>query len=455
MAHTELKTHVFDPVAYRQKEGFFKRLKHFYRSKNINGWVIFYMLIYIVLVIKLVTIQEVGNGLFFAAYSVAVSFYILSRFFLAYFYMHDEVNNHPKIKMVKGYEPTVSFGVPSKNEGENIRETIMRIAQSDYPKNKFDIIAINDGSDDNTLEEMLKAQEEARIIGVNVKVIDWKINKGKRDGMAECVRQSKNDLVIFIDSDSFVEKNTAHELVKYFGDETIAAVAGHGYVANANKNILTKMQAVRYYVAFRAYKSAEALFGSVTCCSGCCSAYKREFVLKVLDSWLHQRFLGVRCTYGDDRSLTNYLLSKGYKTLYAPHAKVHTFVPETFKKFMRQQLRWKKSWCRESFKAGLFMWRKNPIMSISFYLGVILPLLAPIIVIRALLWYPYATGKAPWFYLFGLILMAVIYGLYYYIYTRDRRWVYGVLFATLYTLVLIWQLPYALVNLRDARWGTR
>jgi len=273
--------------------------------------------------------------------------------------------------------------------------------------------------------------------------------------MAECVRQSENEIIVFIDSDSFVKPDTAKELVKYFTDLRVAAVAGHGYVANANVNFLTKMQDVRYFVAFKAYKSAEAIFGSVTCCSGCCSAYRRNYVLKILDKWLNQKFLGVQCTYGDDRSLTNFLLQKGYKTLFAPEAAAYTFVPDTFRKFLKQQLRWKKSWIRESLRAGTFMFKKNPIMMVSFYLGVILPLLAPVIVVRALLWYPYVTGKAPWFYLLGLLLMAVVYGLYYYIFTRDKKWVYGVLFATVYTLILIWQLPWAILNLRDPKWGTR
>ena len=291
--------------------------------------------------------------------------------------------------------------------------------------------------------------------GVKVKIVDWGINKGKREGMAECVKQSENEIIVFIDSDSFVKPNTAKELVKYFTDLRVAAVAGHGYVANANVNFLTKMQDVRYFVAFKAYKSAEAIFGSVTCCSGCCSAYRRNYVLKILDKWLNQKFLGVQCTYGDDRSLTNFLLQKGYKTLFAPEAAAYTFVPDTFRKFLKQQLRWKKSWIRESLRAGTFMFKKNPIMMVSFYLGVILPLLAPVIVVRALLWYPYVTGKAPWFYLLGLLLMAVVYGLYYYIFTRDKKWVYGVLFATVYTLILIWQLPWAILNLRDPKWGTR
>ena len=421
----------------------------YFRKHNINSLIIFFSLIYVVLVIKLVTLQTIDNNILFGAYSILVSFYILSRFGLAYFYEPDAS------LFDKNYSPTVSFAVPSKNEGENIRETIVRIAQTDYPKSKFDIIVINDGSTDNTLGEMLKAKEIAKKIGVNVVVVDWKVNKGKREGMAECIRKSKNDIIIFIDSDSFVDKDTAKELVKYFIDKKVAAVAGHAYVANANKNALTKMQAVRYYVAFKAYKSAEALFGTVTCCSGCCSAYKREYLMDVLDPWLKQSFLGVRCTYGDDRSLTNFLLKKNYTTVYSHEAKAYTFVPDTFRGFMKQQLRWKKSWIRESMKAAQFMWRKNPIMSFSFYLGFALPLVAPIIIFRALIWYPYVTWRLPLFYLFGLALMAVIYGLYYYIHTSDKKWVYGVLFATFYTLILVWQLPWAMLNLRDGSWGTR
>ena len=427
----------------------FKKIKKFYKDRQINVWVIFSVCIYIIFVIKMITIQEIDNNILFGIYSIAVSFYILSRFALAYLYDPDLT------KTSNNYEPTISFAVPSKDEEDNIRETILRIAKTDYPKEKFDIIAVNDGSEDNTLEEMIEAKKIAAKDGVLVKVIDWKVNKGKREGMAECVKQSDKDIIIFIDSDSFVKPNTARELIKYFTTPEVAAVAGHAYVANPDVNFLTKMQDVRYFVAFKAYKASEALFDTVTCCSGCCSAYRKDYVLDVLDDWLKQSFLGVQCTYGDDRSLTNYLLKKGYKALFSPSAIAYTFVPDTFSKFMKQQLRWKKSWTRESLKAGIFMWKKNPIMSISFYLGVILPLLAPIIVVRALVWYPYATGNAPYYYLFGLFLMAVVYGLYYYMYTRDKKWVYGVVFAAFYTIVLIWQLPWAILNIRDPKWGTR
>lgn len=131
----------------------FKKILAFIKNRQINSWLVFFLLIYVVFVIKLITVQKIDNSIIFAVYSVVVSFYILSRFAIAYFYEPDHA------QFDKNYQPTISFAVPSKNEEENIRETILKIAQTDYPKEKFDIIAVNDGSTDNTLEEMMKAKK--------------------------------------------------------------------------------------------------------------------------------------------------------------------------------------------------------------------------------------------------------------------------------------------------------
>jgi hyaluronan synthase len=422
-------------------------IRHKYHETNMNGWLLFFLLIYIVLVFKLITLESLDTQGFFAIYSLVVSLYILSRFVLSYFYEAIEIDTV--------YEPTVAFAIPCKNEEANIAETIFRIAAVDYPKDKCAIVAINDGSTDNTLAEMQRAQKIVEAGGMKIDIVDWSVNRGKRDGMAEAVKRSTQDIIVFIDSDSFIEPTTVKELVKYFVPGRVAAVAGHTDVYNKNANLLTKMQNARYYVSYKAYKASEALFGTVTCCSGCCSAYRRSMLLEVIDPWLEQRFFGVKTTYGDDRSLTNYLLARGYTTVYAPEAQAYTIVPETWSTFLRQQLRWKKSWVRENAKAATFMWKKNPVMSFSFYLGFFLPLFAPIVVIKTLLIMPYLTHQPPYHYVFGLLLMSVIYGVYYYIHRRDHSWIFGILWSSVYSLLLLWQLPWAILTLRDSRWGTR
>lgn len=425
--------------------------KRFLTARNIGIWTLFYFVLYIILLFKFAEIKDIGStALLFHIYSITVFVYIVSRFGIAYYYqIHYQV-------VKNRYQPTVTFAVPTLNEEKVIKDTILHIARSNYLKDKFNVIVVNDGSTDNTLKRMYEAKRIAKKqYGIKVEVINWEKNRGKRQGMAECVRRSKNDIVVFVDSDTLVGPDAIRHLVKHFKDPKIGAVAAHGYVANANKNFLTKMQDVRYFVAFKAYKSAEAFFGTVTCCSGCGSAYRRKYVMEFLNEWVNQTFLGVKGTYGDDRSMTNFVLKNGYFTVFEPQAIVHTHVPETFKQFMKQQLRWKKSWIKETLKASTFMWKRHPFMALSFYTSFILTVLSPLVFIRAVVWRPLFNSVSPIYYIIGLLLMVTAYGLYYYAHTKDHKWVYGVIFSIFYQIILIWQLPYALLKLRDGQWGTR
>jgi hyaluronan synthase len=162
----------------------------------------------------------------------------------------------------------------------------------------------------------------------------------------------------------------------------------------------------------------------------------------------------VPSTFGDDRSLTNAIL-RTQAVLYAPDAKARTEVPEGFKKFLRQQLRWKKSWLRENGRACAFMWRKNPITALSFYMGFVLPLLAPLVIARVFLTRPVIDGSTPLWYGAGIFVMAVIFGLFYRLHHRDGVWLYGIAFSVFYVFFLVWQLPYAVLTMRDNSWGTR
>ena len=170
---------------------------------------------------------------------------------------------------------------------------------------------------------------------------------------------AKGELVVFVDSDSFLDPYAIVNLVQPFQDPKMGGVAGRTDVANTYTNALTRMQSVRYYIAFRIMKASEALFDSVTCLSGPLSCYRRELVLSHREEWLNQRFLGHKATFGDDRAMTNFVL-KNHRTFYQDTAVCSTIVPNKQRVFLKQQMRWKRSWLRESLMAGTFMWRKEP-----------------------------------------------------------------------------------------------
>jgi hyaluronan synthase len=277
---------------------------------------------------------------------------------------------------------------------------------------------------------------------------------GKREGMALGAREGRGEILVYVDSDSYCEPESIYKLVQPFADKTIGAVAGHITVIVEPDNIISKMESVRYYIAHRMVKAVESMFGAVTCCSGAFSAYRRDAVMRVLPSWLNQMFLGTRATFGDDRSLTNHIL-KTHRVVFHFGARCATYVPGNWKIFFRQQLRWKKSWTRETLAAARILWKKHPIAAISYYQSVVLTLLSPLIVIRAVLYRPLMADANPWSYLGGLFLVYFFLCLVYYYLTRSRYWFYGLAFAWLYVGVLCWMNYYAMLTVTRTHWGTR
>jgi hyaluronan synthase len=124
---------------------------------------------------------KTGNAFYFwyspfaNLYSLLISGYILSRFVLSQFYVPPRDT---------GYRPSVTVVIACKNEEESIGRTIDCIHESDYPREKLEVIAVNDGSTDGTLDEMRRAESRHP----NLTVIDFGRNLGKRHGMAAGAR---------------------------------------------------------------------------------------------------------------------------------------------------------------------------------------------------------------------------------------------------------------------------
>lgn len=376
-------------------------------------------------------------------YSIAIAGFILSRFMLSLCY---------RVPKDTDISPTVSIIITAFNEEDAIYRTVECCYAIDYPQSLFDVIVVDDGSSDGTIAEIERAQQ----VWPSLKLVAFERNKGKREAMAAGARLAQGEILVYVDSDSFLRSDGVRKIVQGFSDPRVAAVAGHTEVANVTINSLTKMQQARYYVAFRVIKAAESVFGTVTCCPGCFSAYRRSCMMEVLDQWLGQHFLGVQATFGDDRSLTNYLLRK-YRVIYSADAIATTIVPERHKQFLKQQLRWKKSWFRETLIAATFMWKKPPLAAIAFYAQLLFPIIAPLLILRICLWLPVANGDfvSPAVYLLGTVLIGLMFSAYYLFWKSGRYWIYGLYFTLYYLIFLVWQMPYAIATQRDNRWGTR
>ena len=399
-------------------------------------------ILYLIWVGRQLTLAALTHDPVFALYSLAVMCYVLGRFAIAATY---------RAKPDRGHRPTISVIVPAFNEQEGITGTIASIVACDYPAHLVEIVVINDGSTDQTWDRMVAARET----WPQVHAIDLGGNYGKRAAMAEGIRRSTGSILAFVDSDSYLARDALIALTAPFTDLRVGAVVGHAEVRNRHATWITKMQQVRYFAAFRVIKGAESrLSGTVTCASGCCAAYRRGIVEPFLHEWEFQRFLNRPATFGDDRALTNRIL-RHHRVVYQSTARAETNAPTSLRVFFRQQLRWKKSWLRESLVLLTYFWRKNPVASIFTYASILFPIFAPFVVLHAVLNAALGSTDTFWFYVIGSYAMAVLYSLYYAFARRDGLWFHGLTFIACYMSVLVFQTYYAMATMRDTSWGTR
>lgn len=385
-------------------------------------------------------------------YSLIAATFLLSRYLFATFYR--------PVPIDKDFTPGVTIVIPCFNEEHWIQRTIISCINQDYPLDKLEVIVIDDCSNDQSFDriqeivEELKVKEQRYDVENRLHCFRQPANAGKREAMAKGTLMAQHDLVVFVDSDSFLEPFAIRNIVQPFKDTKMGGVSGRTDVANTYTNALTKMQAVRYFIAFRIMKAAESYFDAVTCLSGPLACYRKDLVIKYMDAWLNQRFLGEKATFGDDRSMTNFIL-RNNRTAYQDTAICSTIVPNTYNVFLKQQMRWKRSWLRESLIAAGFMWKKEPFMLLSFYMGMLVPLLAPIIVLYNLIYVPMIHRVFPLTFIIGIFLMALLMSMAQLFLRRSSTWVYGLWFCLYYEAVLLWQMPVAWVTFWKTTWGTR
>jgi hyaluronan synthase len=411
----------------------------------------------------------------FVAYSTIMLLQALAILTVGWFFYRNPATGQVKNDLV-------SVIIPVYNEKSNIGVVVDAVYRSTY--DNVEVVVVNDGSTDGTKEILENLEKKYP----NMKVIHKK-NEGKRKAVATAFFVSRGRYVVLIDSDSVVDKHAIEEFVKAFNsDLKIGAAVGHVKVWNA-KNILTKCQDVWYDFAFNIHKACESTFGTVTCCSGCLSAYRREAIARYIPYWaeakiqnssdrtltsytiatpmvksqlapISQRLMESMAQYDDaeDRGLTAQSIVV-WKSVYVVSAIAYTQVPEKFRGFLKQQTRWKKGYIRTNFFVSTFFWRKNPLMSLIYYTEFMANFTAPFITFIVFFYVPFILHNfwLPAAYLAGLLLRGLAQGLdYKFRDARTKNWKYKPMMSLITSFILDPLLIFpALLNFRKNQWLTR
>lgn len=352
--------------------------------------------------------------------------------------------------------PVLTVIIPAYNEGQMVGRTIDSVASANYPHDRLEVFVVDDGSCDDTWEHITAAAKRHPDLITSIR---FSKNSGKRAALEAGFIRARGEIVVTIDSDSVIEPQTLLELAGPFRDPKVGAVAGKVAAYNRYKGIIPRMLHVRFILSFDMLRAVQSTYNTVYCCPGALSAYRLSVVHKVLQRWRHQTFLGVACTIGEDRALTNLILEQGLYTIYQRKAVVHTIVPETYTQLIKMYLRWDRSYVREEWKLlTKVLWQRPwstrwisiidvfftnlryPMIYICIGLFVTLALLDPIIILRMMA----AIG-----------LMAMFYMLFYLRSEKSMDFIYGIVYAYFSFFALSWIFPYAVLTLRNRSWLTR
>ncbi len=352
--------------------------------------------------------------------------------------------------------PAVTVIVPAYNEGAAVRVALESALASDYPKDKLTILAVDDGSKDDTWKHM---EAVAQANPTQILAFQQPENRGKREALREGFLQADGEFVVTVDSDSKLDPGAIRAIVApMVHDPEVAAVAGRVLVLNRVANFFTRILSARFFITFDLARAAQSRFGAVLCTPGALSAYRLSAVREVLEDWSSQTFFGQPCTIAEDRALTTWLLRAGYRSVYQRDAVVETLMPTDIPRICRMLIRWERGNIREDLVMlpVLFtQWRPRDRFwpSLEIVLELIQPPLGWLGLACALSW---VVDVPTAFTLVGLVALgAAVQTLYA---LRSSRWTdyfFGVAYGLLAVIGLSWVFPYSLVTVRDGRWLTR
>ncbi len=411
-------------------------------------------------------------------YGIMVTAVLFINFFVALFKYEDlalisaqrEKKDKKRNKFKKN--PLVTCMVAVWNEEDNVESCILSLINQTY-QNK-EIIFVNDGSTDETARVLDDYADKGLI-----KVIHQK-NAGKKRALGNAMRQAQGTIFAFSDSDSGWAPDVLEKVVPIFKHfPKVGAVSGHFRLKNSSDNMLTRMEDSWAEGQFAIRKAFESYFGAVTCVSGPLAIFRKEAIYNYIPAWEQDEFFGQEFKFATDRTLTGYLLGskfigkkirqkyydstfqynseykdRDWKIIYSKSARSWTILPNTWKRLFRQQIRWKKSFIRNTFFTGKFYWRKPFWPALVYYSHIVFVVFGPIITFRHLVYLPLRGNIfSAILYVSGIVFVGLMFGLAYKIENRHCHiWVYRPFMSLLSTLVLSWLVFYSALTIKKMIW---
>ncbi|MBN2841346.1 MAG: poly-beta-1,6 N-acetyl-D-glucosamine synthase [Coriobacteriia bacterium] len=221
--------------------------------------------------------------------------------------------------------PSVTVVIPAHFEGRIITNTLEETLKLDYPH--LQVIVVNDGSTDETLE-----CAQAFLSDERVTVIDKRVNEGKAMAINDALVFATGDLILVMDADAYPELDALRWMAPHFvRNPRLAVVTGNPRVRNTQA-LLGKIQAVEFSSIISLLKRAQVVWGRIMTVSGVMALYRKS-ALQHVGLFVHD------CATEDIATSWEFQ-RRFYDIRYEPRAQCRMQVPPTLRALWMQRMRW-------------------------------------------------------------------------------------------------------------------
>lgn len=217
--------------------------------------------------------------------------------------------------------PRMSVLVPAYNEEKVIRTTLEALLATNYPDKE--IIAIDDGSKDDTLRIMSEYKDRVKVI--------HKENGGKASALNAGMLYATGSIIVILDADTIIGNSALRHIAKSFADENVVAVAGNIKIRN-RMNVLTWCQALEYLSGIQIMRRGLDYFGAITIVPGALGAFRKS---KLEEAGSYHKE-----TLVEDFDATIKVLRSGMVVSGNNLAIAYTQAPQKLHDFYKQRKRW-------------------------------------------------------------------------------------------------------------------
>jgi cellulose synthase/poly-beta-1,6-N-acetylglucosamine synthase-like glycosyltransferase len=267
--------------------------------------------------------------------------------------------------------PTISIVVPVKDEEKVVGRLLRALLGLDYPPEKREILIVEDGSSDRTVEICM---EYVRRYPGQVRLLRKPVSDGKPSALNYALKHARGEILAFFDADNVPEPNILKMVVKYFNDSSVAAVQGRLCVINADENMLTKFVSYEEVAWCEAYLRGKDTLNLFVHLKGSCQFIRRS-VLEKMNGFNEEAL-------SEDMELSARLTEMGYRIKYASDVRSWQETPSNIKQVFMQRIRWFRGTMEVAFRYGRLMAKPN-----RRSLDAELTLIGPFVLIASLVSY--------------------------------------------------------------------